>query len=173
MKILFDFLPIALFFGMFKYAEGHKEWAAAVGTQWLGFIVSGGAVGPTEAPVLLATVVVIVATLAQIVWLLARGKKIEDVLDAFARIAGQCFELQFARFDARVVENIAGELDERSGARVDGLGKIALLVGERSTEEEVGEADDAVEWRADLVAHRGKELALGPIAGLRLVAGVA
>jgi intracellular septation protein len=80
MKILFDFLPIALFFGMFKYAEGHKEWAAATATEWLGFMVSGGVVGQTEAPVLLATVVVIVATLAQILWLKARGKKVDLML---------------------------------------------------------------------------------------------
>ena len=46
MKILFDFLPIALFFGMFKYADGHKEWAASTATDWLGFMVSGGVVGP-------------------------------------------------------------------------------------------------------------------------------
>ena len=80
MKILFDFLPIALFFGMFKYAEGHKEWAATAATEWLGFLVAGGSVGTTEAPVLLATVVVIVATLAQIAILLARGKKIDPML---------------------------------------------------------------------------------------------
>ena len=80
MKILFDFLPIALFFGMFKYAEGNKDWAAATATEWLGFMVSGGVVGTAEAPVLLATVVVIVATMAQILWLKARGKKIEPML---------------------------------------------------------------------------------------------
>jgi intracellular septation protein len=80
MKILFDFLPIALFFGMFKYAEGHKDWAASVATDWLGFMVSGGVVGPAEAPVLLATVVVIVATLAQIIWLKARGRKVDTML---------------------------------------------------------------------------------------------
>ena len=80
MKILFDFLPIALFFGMFKYAEGNKDWAASTATEWLGFMVSGGVVGPAEAPVLLAPVVVIVATLAQILWLKARGKKIDLML---------------------------------------------------------------------------------------------
>jgi intracellular septation protein len=80
MKILFDFLPIALFFGMFKYAEGHKDWAASVATEWLGFMVSGGVVGLTEAPVMLATVVVIVATLAQILWLKARGRKVDTML---------------------------------------------------------------------------------------------
>lgn len=80
MKILFDFLPIALFFGMFKYAEGHKDWAASTATEWLGFMVSGGVVGLAEAPVLLATVVVIVATLAQILWLKARGRKVDTML---------------------------------------------------------------------------------------------
>jgi intracellular septation protein len=80
MKILFDFLPIALFFGMFKYADGHKEWAAGAATDWLGFMVSGGVVGASEAPVLLATVVVIVATMAQILWLKVRGKKVDAML---------------------------------------------------------------------------------------------
>ena len=80
MKILFDFLPIALFFGMFKYAEANKDWAAGIATDWLGFMVSGGVVGPAEAPVLLATVVVIVATLAQILWLKASGRKVDTML---------------------------------------------------------------------------------------------
>ena len=80
MKLLFDFLPILLFFGTFKYAEGQKEWAADFATQHLGFLVSGGVVGSGEAPVLLATVVVILATFAQVAFLLARGKKIDMML---------------------------------------------------------------------------------------------
>ena len=80
MKLLLDFLPILLFFGAFKYAEGHKDWAAAFATEHLGFMVAGGVVGTGEAPVLLATVVVVVATLAQVVWLKARGKKVDMML---------------------------------------------------------------------------------------------
>jgi intracellular septation protein len=80
MKLLFDFLPILLFFGAFKYAEGQKDWAAQFATEHLGFVVSGGIVGPNEAPVLLATVVVIVATLVQIGWLVARGRKVDMML---------------------------------------------------------------------------------------------
>ena len=80
MKILFDFLPILLFFGTFKYAEGQKEWAARFASEHFGFLVSGGVVGTSEAPVLLATLVVIIATLAQISFLLARGKKIDMML---------------------------------------------------------------------------------------------
>ena len=80
MKILFDFLPIVLFFGMFKYAAANTAWSAQTATDWLGFMVSGGVVGAAEAPVLLATVVVILATLAQILWLVARGRKIDTML---------------------------------------------------------------------------------------------
>ena len=80
MKLLFDFLPILLFFGAFKYAERHKDWASAFATEHLGFVVSGGVVGPGEAPVLLATVVVIVATLAQVAFLMARGRKVDVML---------------------------------------------------------------------------------------------
>ncbi|HNW61845.1 MAG TPA: septation protein A [Piscinibacter sp.] len=80
MKILFDFLPIFLFFGTFKFAEGRKEWAARFASDNLGFLVSGGVVGPGEAPVLLATLVVIVATLAQVAVILVRGKKVDTML---------------------------------------------------------------------------------------------
>lgn len=80
MKILLDFLPILLFFGTYKYAEGHADWASRFATDHLGFLVSGGVVGGAEAPVLLATVVVIVATLLQVAWLLARGKKVDMML---------------------------------------------------------------------------------------------
>lgn len=80
MKILFDFLPIILFFSMFKYAEANTDWAASTATDLFGFMVNGGVVGTTEAPVLLATVVVILGTMTQIILLLARGKKIDAML---------------------------------------------------------------------------------------------
>ena len=80
MKLLLDFLPILLFFGTFRYAEAHKAWAAAFASQHLGFMVAGGLVGPDEVPVLLATVVVILATLAQVTWLKVAGRKIDLML---------------------------------------------------------------------------------------------
>jgi intracellular septation protein len=80
MKILFDFLPILLFFGTFKFTERDAQGAADFATQHFGFLVSGGVVGPVEGPVMLATLVVIVATLAQIAFLLARGRKIDLML---------------------------------------------------------------------------------------------
>lgn len=80
MKFLFDFLPIFLFFGTFHYAKGEKDWAANFASEHFGAIVSGGVVGPQEAPVLLATVVVIVATLAQVLYLKLRRLKVDMML---------------------------------------------------------------------------------------------
>jgi len=80
MKILLDFLPLLLFFGSFKYAEHHADWAARFATEHFHYLVSGGVVGTEEAPVLLATVVVIVATIAQVLITLARGKKVDLML---------------------------------------------------------------------------------------------
>jgi intracellular septation protein len=80
MKLLFDFLPIVLFFACFKGAEANKDWAAEFATTHFGFMVSGGKVGPSEAPVLLATVVVILATLAQVAVLKLRGRKVDTML---------------------------------------------------------------------------------------------
>lgn len=80
MKILFDLLPIILFFATFKWAEGHKELAAQWLTEHLGFAVSGGVVGMTEAPTLLATVVVVAATVLQILVLKALRKPVDKML---------------------------------------------------------------------------------------------
>jgi intracellular septation protein len=80
MKLLLDFLPILLFFITFKATEGNADWAAEFASTHFGMLVSGGVVGPKEAPVLLATLVVIAATMVQILVKLLRGKKVDTML---------------------------------------------------------------------------------------------
>ena len=80
MKLFLDFLPIILFFGVFKIADMHPDIAAQFATEHLGFAVSGHVVGGDEAPVLLATLVVMVATLVQIAITLAMRKKVDTML---------------------------------------------------------------------------------------------
>lgn len=80
MKLLLDFLPLILFFATFRYADGHKEWAAAFASEHFGVLVSGGNVGPDEAPVLLSTLVVIAATLLQVLYLKLRRQKVDLML---------------------------------------------------------------------------------------------
>jgi intracellular septation protein len=80
MKLLLDFLPLVFFFATYKIAGANADAAAALATHWLGGWVSGGAVGPKEAPVLLATVVVIFATFLQVGWMKINRRKIDLML---------------------------------------------------------------------------------------------
>jgi intracellular septation protein len=80
MKFLFDMFPVILFFGVFKWGEGHADAAQSMVGQYLSGLVSGGSVGAEQAPILLATAVAIIATIAQIGYLLLRGKKVDAML---------------------------------------------------------------------------------------------
>lgn len=76
MKLLFDLFPVILFFIAFKYSEKNPELAAT----WIGSLLGSTAVDPKQAPILLATVVVIAATVAQIVWVRIRHGKVDKML---------------------------------------------------------------------------------------------
>lgn len=80
MKILLDFLPIIAFFAAYKWGDGHAAQAAAFLTEYLGQWVSGGVVGVKEAPTLLATVVVAVMSVVQVVVMKLMRKKIDTLL---------------------------------------------------------------------------------------------
>lgn len=80
MKLLLDFLPLVFFFATYKVAGTNADAAAAFATHWFGGLVSGGVVGPKEAPVMLATLVVIVATLVQVAVMKLKGRRIDLML---------------------------------------------------------------------------------------------
>lgn len=80
MKFLFDLFPILLFFGIFKWGQGSPESAQALANDYLGAIVAGGTVSAGQAPILLATAVAIVASFAQIGYLLIRRRKVDTML---------------------------------------------------------------------------------------------
>lgn len=80
MKFLFDLFPVILFFAVFKWSEGHAAAAQDFVSHYMAGFVSGGAVGPSQAPILLATAVAIAATLLQIGYLLARKRKVDTML---------------------------------------------------------------------------------------------
>ena len=76
MKLLFDLFPVILFFVAFKYSERNPELAAS----WVTSLMGSAAVDPKIAPILLATVVVILATIAQIIWVAFRHGKVDKML---------------------------------------------------------------------------------------------
>ena len=80
MKFLFDLFPVLLFFGVFKWGEGHQDAANGLVTQYLSGLISGGAVAAAQAPIVLATVIGILATVLQIGYLLVRGRKVHGML---------------------------------------------------------------------------------------------
>lgn len=80
MKFLFDLFPVILFFAMFKWGEAHSEAAHGLVNQYLSGFIAGGSVSATQSPVLLATAIAILATIAQIGYLLIRRKKIDTML---------------------------------------------------------------------------------------------
>lgn len=80
MKFLFDLFPVILFFATFKWGESHTDVAQSIVSQYLSGIVSGGAVLASQAPILLATALAIVATFAQIGYLLARRRHVDTML---------------------------------------------------------------------------------------------
>lgn len=75
MKLLFDLLPVILFFGAYKLAGGNPEASQQFAATWLGDGISAG-----QAPILLATAVAILATFGQIAWVWLRHRKVDTML---------------------------------------------------------------------------------------------
>ncbi|MGH8810183.1 MAG: septation protein A [Noviherbaspirillum sp.] len=80
MKFLFDLFPVILFFAMFKWGENNPDGAQALAQQYLSGFVSGGVATAEQSPIMLATAVAIAATIAQILYLVMRGKKVDGML---------------------------------------------------------------------------------------------
>lgn len=80
MKFLFDLFPVILFFTVFKWGEGHTATAQSLVSNYLSNFVSGGVIIESQAPILLATALAIIATVAQILYLLMRRKKVDAML---------------------------------------------------------------------------------------------
>ncbi|HEX9172479.1 MAG TPA: septation protein A [Telluria sp.] len=79
MKFLFDFFPLVLFFIVYKLGLGNEQAALAMVNQYLGSITSGQ-VAAAQAPIMLATVVGIIATVLQVAYLLVRRQKVHGML---------------------------------------------------------------------------------------------
>lgn len=80
MKFLFDLFPLILFFVVYRFADGHQDAAHALAIQYMGGLISGGDVTPGQSPIMLATAVAIIATVLQILYLVARGRKVDGTL---------------------------------------------------------------------------------------------
>jgi intracellular septation protein len=80
MKILFDIFPVLLFFAVFKWGESHQDSAQQWVTAFFATVSAAGAITAEVAPVMLATGVAVLASCAQILYLLVRRQKVEPAL---------------------------------------------------------------------------------------------
>ncbi|MBI3523641.1 MAG: septation protein A [Betaproteobacteria bacterium] len=80
MKFLFDLFPVIFFFASFKIFEGQPQLAADWVSLILGSAGLDAAIAVKQGPILLATVVVILATALQIAWVWLRHGKVDKML---------------------------------------------------------------------------------------------
>ncbi|MNS45936.1 hypothetical protein D3C72_784170 [compost metagenome] len=99
------------------------------------------------------------------------GVELGRFLDGAGQVVGFVAQLQPARFDARQIEDVTEQGLERAAGRVDQVQHLALTLVQIGAGQGLGHADDAVQGRANLVAHIGQELALGAVGGVGGVSG--
>ena len=75
MKFLFDLLPVILFFAAYKIGGANPEGAHALASSWL-----GDGIAVSQAPILIATFVAILATMLQIALVWAKHRKVDTML---------------------------------------------------------------------------------------------
>ncbi len=80
MKLLFDFFPILLFFGVFKLAEMNEAGSFALASALVGNLIADGGLQRDQGPIILATLAAIVASVLQISYLKIRGRKVDLML---------------------------------------------------------------------------------------------
>jgi len=75
MKFFLDLLPVILFFAAYKVAGAQPEASFQLASQWL-----GDGITASQAPILIATAVTIIATFAQIAIVWAKHRKVDTML---------------------------------------------------------------------------------------------
>ena len=80
MKFLFDLFPVILFFASFKVSEAHPQAAADMLGPLLGAIGLAASITAKQAPILVATLVVMLATAVQIGWVRLRHGNVDKML---------------------------------------------------------------------------------------------
>ena len=94
-----------------------------------------------------------------------RGQQLERRREAVAQVERDDVDGELSGLDLREVENVVDDGQQRLAGRLDHVQILALLGAEVRAERELGHADDAVQRRANLVAHVGQKLALRAVGG--------
>ena len=88
------------------------------------------------------------------------GEDGQGVLQQVPQVERDAVEHQLAGLDLREVEDLVDDAQQVVGGFFDGAQVVQLARGQLAFLQQVGEAEDAVERRADFMAHVGQELGL-------------
>jgi hypothetical protein len=91
-----------------------------------------------------------------------RGEDGQGVLQQVAQVERDMVEHQLAGLDLREVEDLVDDPQQVVGGLFDGAQVVELARGQFAFLQQMGEAENAVERRADFVAHVGQELGFDP-----------
>lgn len=80
MKFLFDLFPVLLFFAVYKIADVYPDESYLFIQQYVSSFMADGAIAKDQAPIMVATLVAMVASVIQIAYVKARGRKIDVML---------------------------------------------------------------------------------------------
>jgi len=100
------------------------------------------------------------------------GQQPDHRFGQLAQVEGRGFQFNLVGLELGVVEDVVDDAQHLLGRAVGGAQQVGLLGGQAGGEQHVDHRQDAVERRADLVAHRGEEFALRHHRGLGLLLGV-
>ena len=87
----------------------------------------------------------------------AQTQGFESIHHRFRQVEADPLNLQFASLNLGEVENVINDGQQRFGRCFDDADEFPLLVIQLSIQRQIGHADNAVHWRANLVAHIGQE----------------
>ena len=96
-------------------------------------------------------------------------ERIFNLFQARQQVAGDRLQLQLPGLDLGEVQDIVEDRQKSFGRDLERLAIAPLLAAQSGAEQQFIHADDAVHGRANFMADRGQEFALGAVGGLGAV----
>jgi hypothetical protein len=95
------------------------------------------------------------------------AERLGEALQRRHAVVGGAVHVDPARFELRVLEDVADQRLQGAGAEIHGLEVLALVLPQGAVAQQVDHRAEAVQRGADLVAHHGQEPRLGVVGGAR------
>ena len=88
----------------------------------------------------------------------AESERDGEVFHQGAEVKVEQLQVELARLNLGEIQDVVDDLEQGLGATFNGPGSPLLFVVQRTVQQQIGHADDAIHRRTDLVAHVSQEL---------------